>query len=266
MEAEIFDDDEDIGDKIEDFIPKYLFREQYRKCIRVFNELYQWTEDTFYHDMGAFHELALYHLIEHMSCLQREMTEFNEFFFDKKSKKLIEEAIQQDMEEFDEISLEECREIYYDISSYSDVLFIDTDFLFIDDIYNNRKLGNTILEENMGINIDYYFEILPMDLQEQYKTKHITLTAEVNSMLQYIQECIQYGNLYKLFWVNDKPVKENIIQLILENIMDAYFYNQEIEITREALLGNGEVDFKLYKNNHEDEKVLIEIKKQIVPI
>ena len=43
--------------------------------------------------------------------------------------------------------------------------------------------------------------------------------------------------------------------------MDAYFYNQEIDITREALLGNGQVDFKLYQNNKEDEKILIEIKK-----
>ena len=37
--------------------------------------------------------------------------------------------------------------------------------------------------------------------------------------------------------------------------------NQAIEITREALVGNGRVDFKLYKADHEDEKVLIEIKR-----
>ncbi|MBG9734939.1 hypothetical protein [Paenibacillus alvei] len=43
--------------------------------------------------------------------------------------------------------------------------------------------------------------------------------------------------------------------------MDAYFYNQEVEITREAALGNGKVDFKLYKNINEDEKVLVEIKR-----
>ncbi|KPU45770.1 hypothetical protein OXPF_10050 [Oxobacter pfennigii] len=43
--------------------------------------------------------------------------------------------------------------------------------------------------------------------------------------------------------------------------MDAYFYNQEIDITREALLGNGKVDFKLYRNKNEGEKILIEIKR-----
>lgn len=58
-----------------------------------------------------------------------------------------------------------------------------------------------------------------------------------------------------------EPVNEEKIQIILENLMDAYFYNQEIDITREALLGTGQVDFKLYRNYCEDEKILIEIKK-----
>lgn len=261
LEIEIFNDDEDIGDKIEELIPKYLFREQYHKCISVFKELYQWTEDTFYHEMSSFHELALYKFMEYMAELQEFLTEFNESYFDKRSQSLIEDASKKDMEEFDDITLEECINEYYDVSTYSDSLFIDTDFLFIDDIYNARKFGNTYLEELLGINIDYYFEILPMDIQERYKTKHISLTAEVSSMLEYIEHRIQYGGLYKLFWTDDVPVKEERIQLILENIMDAYFYNQEIEITREALLGSGKVDFKLYKNNQEDEKVLIEIKR-----
>lgn len=72
---------------------------------------------------------------------------------------------------------------------------------------------------------------------------------------------MQYRNLYKLFWENDSPVMEERIQLILENLMDAYFYQQEVEITREAFVGNRIVDFKLYRNNDEEEKVLIEIKK-----
>lgn len=80
-------------------------------------------------------------------------------------------------------------------------------------------------------------------------------------MLGFIENRIKYGNLYKLFWENDHPVKEERIQLVLENIMDSYFYNQDVEISREVLLGTGKVDFKLYKNNHEDEKILIEIKR-----
>jgi len=113
----------------------------------------------------------------------------------------------------------------------------------------------------MGINIDFYYEILPLDIQESYKTNHITLTGEVSSLLRFIRQRIEYGSLYKLFWEKEQPVKEERIQLILENIMEAYFYKQEVDISRESRLGTGQVDFKLYKNNHEDEKVLIEIKR-----
>lgn len=64
-----------------------------------------------------------------------------------------------------------------------------------------------------------------------------------------------------MFWEKDLLVREERIQLILENIMDAYFYNQEVEIFRETLLGSGKVDFILYKNHEEKEKILIEIKR-----
>lgn len=49
----------------------------------------------------------------------------------------------------------------------------------------------------------------------------------------------------QLFWVDNRSVNEERIHLILENIMDAYFHNKDIEITREALVGNGKVDFSL---------------------
>lgn len=261
LEIEVFNEDTDLGDMIELLLPKYLYREQYSSCAKAFKELFQWTEDTFYHEMRALHELLLYDFVEYMADLQKEVPEFRQLYIDKKGHSLIEQAVQDDCAESDDLEAEDYREIYYDIFSYPDSLFIDTDFLFIDTIYNLRKTGETFIEDGLGINIDYYFELLPLDIQEQYKTKHITLTSEVVTMLAYVQKRIQQGNLYKLFWENDSPVKEERIQLILENIMDAYFYNQEVEITREALLGNGKVDFKLYKTAHEDEKVLIEIKR-----
>lgn len=253
-------DDMEIGDIIEDIIPKYLFREQYQKCLKVFEELFLWSKYEFYHNMSAFHELALYKFLEYMEDIRNDMEEFDEIYFDDTCKRLIEEASQLDYIECSDLSLDEHKEMYYDINSYSEHLFIDTDFLVIDKIYNTRRLGTPFLEEQLGIDINYYYDLLPLDIQNEYKTKHITLTSEISSLLSYIEHRINCGNLYKLFWENDNPIKEDRIQLIFENIMDAYFYNQEIEITREALLGNGKVDFNVYKNGGEDEKVLIEIK------
>lgn len=259
---EVFNEDTDLGDIIEELLPKYLYREQYRKCVKAFEELFHWTADRFYHEMSAFHEIILFEFINYMSELQEDIPNFKNIYFDEECHKLISEAVQRDYEEDNiEQTPEECRESYYNVFFYTDSLFIDTDFTFLDLIYNNRKLGNNFIEETLGINIDYYFEVLPLDIQEQFKTEHITLSGEVSALLRYIEHRMVDGNLYKLFWEHDEPIKEERIHLVLENIMDAYFYNQDIEITREAVLGDGKIDFKIYKNSQEDEKVLVEVKR-----
>lgn len=261
LELEVFNDETDIGDIIEELLPKYLYREQYLKCVKKFEDIFHWTEDQFFHEMDAFHELLLYKFLGYMACIQKDISDFKDIYFNVKGHKLIEAAAWMDLEEDGESTLQECKDLYYEVFCYPDLLFEDTDFLLLGSLYNNRYLGDTSIEYFAGINIDYYFELLPLDIQEHYKTKHITLTSVISDMLQYLDERMKYGSLYKLLWEGDDPVKEDRVQLILENIMDAYFYNQEIEITREAQLGNGRVDFKLYKNKQEDEKILIELKR-----
>ena len=56
--------------------PKYLYREQYNKCIKILKELYQWTNDKFYHEMTAFHEIALNGFLEYMSDIQSDCPKF----------------------------------------------------------------------------------------------------------------------------------------------------------------------------------------------
>lgn len=104
--------------------------------------------------------------------------------------------------------------MFFDVEYYLGTLFEGIDFLLIDSLYNNRRLGNTSIEQLAGINIDYYFDLLPLDIQEQYKTKHITLTSEVSVFLDYLEHRIQHGDLYKLFWNGDEPVKEERIQIL----------------------------------------------------
>ena len=264
LEIEIFgiEDEEAISDMAESIYPKYLYREQYNKCIKILKELYQWTNDKFYHEMTAFHEIALNGFLEYMSDIQSDCPKFKKLYFNKKLRKMIKKAAIDDMNEIDDdFNLKDLEDMYYDINSYADNLFIDMDFLFLDLIYNNHKMGSTLIEDKLGINLDYYFEILPLDIQKQYKTKHITLSGEISSLLDYIENRIHNGNLNQLFWVDNRPVNEERIHLILENIMDAYFHNKDIEITREALVGNGKVDFSLLKNDNEKEKILIEVKR-----
>lgn len=257
------DPDIDKDDIIEDYYPKYLFREQYFKCIKTFEELYEWTEDAYYHEMSAFHELALYNFVNAMADLKDEMPEFDEIYFDEKAKQMIKEAAQIDYDnqgDEKEFSVDEFEEEFYDVSNYPDLFFTDTDFEIIDILYSHRQLGLTDLEQSLGISMDFYYELLPMDIQKKHNSKHVTLSGEVSEFLDFVEQRINNGNLFKLFWADNVPVNEDRIHLILENIMSAYFYSKNVDISREAIVGTGKVDFKLFKTIEEDEKVLIEVK------
>ena len=141
LEIEVFNEDTDLGDMIEILLPKYLYREQYRSCIKALKELFLWTEDSFYHEMRALHELLLFHFVEYMAELQQDLPDFNQIYIDEKGHSLIEQAIKADCDEDGDLESEDYREIYYDIFLYPDFLFTDTDFLLIDKIYNTRKAG-----------------------------------------------------------------------------------------------------------------------------
>lgn len=56
---EVFNEETDVGDVLEDLLPKYLFREQYCKCVEALEEIFLWTADGFYHEMNAYHEIIL---------------------------------------------------------------------------------------------------------------------------------------------------------------------------------------------------------------
>ena len=93
LKKEIFNDDTDVGDMIEFLVPKYLYREQYSKCVKTFEELFFWTKDEFYHSMSAFHELVLYYFIIYMADLRNDMDRFDYIYLNKKSRSLIRACV-----------------------------------------------------------------------------------------------------------------------------------------------------------------------------
>lgn len=85
MKFDIINDDIDIGDAIEEIFPKYLYREQYLKCKSILEEIFNWTseDDMFYHDLQAFHEVALYGIIKCMAAYEEDDI-LEEYVFDEK--------------------------------------------------------------------------------------------------------------------------------------------------------------------------------------
>lgn len=266
LEVEIFSyETDDMGDIIENYMPKYLFREQYTKCVKVFNDLYQWTNDPFLHELDAFHELALYNFLVNMNDIKNDDEErFNDVYYDNVLKKDIVDSCKEEIKEFyatDDITIDDLIEDYYSPFNICDDIFEDTDFLELPYLYNERKVNMPVIAERLGIELDYYFDILPLDIQEKYKSNHITLTGEVGDFFNYLQKRINSGSLSDLFWENGTQINEKKIHTIMENIMDAYFIGKGVDISREVLIKNGQVDFKLFRNDNKDEKILIEVKK-----
>lgn len=197
-----------------------------------------------------------------MSNLKEDMGEnFVEVFYNKELKTEITKCAKEDKEKMQEFTIKEHKESYYNPQYICDEIFEDIDFVEIAHLYNEQKANMPFLAKQLGINLDYYFEILPMDIQKQYKSKHITLTGEVSELFLYLQQRINNGSLSEMFWEDDKQVSEKKIHIIIENIMDAYFIGKGVDISRETLIKNGQVDLKLFRSNQKDEKILIEIKK-----
>lgn len=123
---------EDVGDLLECFVPKYLYREQYRKCCKVFNDLLEWTSDTFLHSMTAFHELILFHFLNYLAEYQKDIGNkvFKKIYFDKQSRDLIYKAISADVAENQDSTMKEWREFYSNPFDIMDLLFEDTDFFY----------------------------------------------------------------------------------------------------------------------------------------
>lgn len=76
-----FNENVDLGDFIDMYIPAYLRREQYRSCRHALEDLYRWTDDTINHELTALHELILYQFIEFIRMKKKEIRNFNTYFF-----------------------------------------------------------------------------------------------------------------------------------------------------------------------------------------
>lgn len=244
------------------YIPSKFLEENEEKCLETIKEIYYWTNDNTKQKLGPFHEYVLYHFLKELSELQDELDDFNEIYFDNTAIKLMKEAIKEDYEyeeevinyeEYQKEMLKDYRKIY----DYSDALFRDLDFCLIDDIYNNHKKGDLFLEKKLGIDLDYYFELLPKDIQNQYKTGHICLHGDLKEMLTSFKNKIEYGNLSKLFWNNLEAKKLEQIEILLDNLMVAYFVNQEIELKWKKKIENNILNFTFVKRFEENEKYLL---------
>ncbi|HSW98389.1 MAG TPA: hypothetical protein VLF71_00980 [Candidatus Saccharimonadales bacterium] len=264
--VEFFDDyrQDYVLESLEWFFPKHLIREQKDKCAVVLEDLFDWTDDEYWHTMTAFHEIGLYRFLDYMRDLREDMPEFDSIYYDEEDQKEVKELWQKfDIEGMFEGSLKkpnDLGEFLHDIGTMQELCFDDADFLMLPILSNSYSIGDHLLEEMLGINIDYYKELLPNDIRARLEIRQgSSLYNDIKKMLELISKRVSHNGLHKDFWQLGKPRSEPEIQPLLDSLFALYFKTDEhADISREVDIGTGKIDFKFYKNPKE--KVLIEVK------
>ncbi len=85
------------------------------------------------------------------------------------------------------------------------------------------------------------------------------LQAFVVDTVKQFKHHVEKGNLWEELWINEKPKKERAAQLIYFAIADCYCRANNVDISPEANMGGGPVDFKFSKGYNA--RVLVELKK-----
>jgi hypothetical protein len=255
--------DEESIEVLDGFFPSYLIREQPEKCFTTFEELFEWTGDRYWHRMTAFHEIGLFYFLEYIKDLRKDEPAFDSIYYDAEDEKDLEALWEKlDIYALFEGSMKNTSDLatyLRDIGTLQEYCFEDTDFLLVDRLSNLHSIGDYSIEETMGIDFDYYKDILPRDIQAQHGINKLPLLNEVERMLEHVSHNITYRGLHASFWNDDKPRSEREVQPLLDSLFDLYLKgDQSADITREADVGTGKVDFKFYRNTKE--KVLIEVK------
>lgn len=81
----------------------------------------------------------------------------------------------------------------------------------------------------------------------------------VSDTIALFKRHVEIGNLWEELWIEGKPKKERASQLIYYAIADAFCKANDLEISPEANMGGGPIDFKFSHGYHA--RVLVEMKR-----
>lgn len=86
-----------------------------------------------------------------------------------------------------------------------------------------------------------------------------TLKSLVMDTVGLFKHHVEKGNLWEELWINGKPKKERASQLIYFAIADSFCQANDVDISPEANMGGGPIDFKFSKGYKA--RVLVEMKR-----
>ena len=107
--------------------------------------------------------------------------------------------------------------------------------------------------------IAHGFEGLKQDRKYDFDRDKDQIFKIVNETLELFKRHVELGNLWEELWVGTKPKKERASQIIYHAIADAFCKANNIDISPEANMGGGPIDFKFSKGY--ESRVLVEMKR-----
>lgn len=108
-------------------------------------------------------------------------------------------------------------------------------------------------------------EILKSDLQQFKQETSFDINSNPEALYSFVIEVVKHfqhhvenGNLWEELWVENKPKKERASQLIFFALADCFCIANNVDVSPEANMGGGPIDFKFSKGYNA--RVLVELK------
>lgn len=120
---------------------------------------------------------------------------------------------------------------------------------------NEDALGYYAIRKILASDISKY----KLDSDYDIKADPATLRRFVLDILDHFKHHVEHGNLWEELWIDGKPKKERAAQLIFYAIADVFCRANNIDISPEANMGGGPIDFKFSQGYCC--RVLVEIKR-----
>jgi hypothetical protein len=152
-------EEDDYCSAFMDIFPRHLVIAEYKKCKKIYKEIYSWILDEFLHnDLRPIHEYVLFNMLEAQVELEKDRG-FGETAEEREEFKILRKLLPEEEREYlDNINSAEF---------YLDYIFEDEDFLYYKEFYDTfgTKKFYQMRYDNRII------ELLPKDKRKELKQR-----------------------------------------------------------------------------------------------
>ena len=242
--------------------PEIVYSTKRDKCDKAVEEIELWSRDAFKRSLSPLHEYALYKILNWAKDIEEDFKYENDesTFFSHLPKKKTDYLDERNDWELSDLA---------SMDFYFENCFLDHDFLDVPLFINSlESVPIKLIERQLGIDLKRYVDLIPPDIEEKLHEYYFKDNYEISlddPLLTLVFEGVNHfiHNLvkesgYKLLWdENGKPRGEKYAQTLFFNTVSKFFQDLSIDISPEANIGRGPVDFKFTKDK---QKVLVEVK------